>query len=78
MLLANGQKETDLYAYGITMEQRDHALSTALKDGTVNLRRSHNTPTWRKISENDPAYQILQITTSVSLYLKVYFLQFLL
>ena len=33
---------------------------------------------WRKISENDPAYQFLQITTSVSLYLKVYFLQFLL
>jgi hypothetical protein len=28
---------------------------------------------WRKISENDPAYQFLQITTSVSLYLKVYF-----
>jgi hypothetical protein len=33
---------------------------------------------WRKISENDPAYQFLQITTPVSLYLKVYFLQFLL
>jgi hypothetical protein len=27
-----------------------------------------------EISENDPAYQFLQITTSVSLYLKVYFL----
>jgi hypothetical protein len=42
MLLTNGQKETDLY--GITMEQRDHTLPTALKDGTANLKRWHAHP----------------------------------
>ena len=55
---------------GICLTSVTKSFGSIFEIFTKNKNRWH---LWRKISENDPAYQFLQITTSVNLYFKVYF-----